>query len=345
MKSLLCLVAAAVLGLAFQRLGIPHGLLLGAILASALIAGKLGHSPALPFGLGYVQVVLGIATGLMFESWDNQTVAAVLPSLGLLLIALVLQISAAAVWLLKVAKWNRTDSLIAVYPGALAAVFDLLESEGASAKVIVVHLVRLLSITVLVSFYIPPSQAAPVVTAIAPAALGYLWPVCLLVGLCLLIGRLLLRIGVPAPFMLTAIVVTGVFMKTGYLHGFQMPEWSIDSAALILGVLIGSKFSDITLRDLVRHGRTGVACVTLMLLIAAVFAEAAKLALGNDPVVTWLAYMPGAIETIAMVAFGGGLNVVFILCHHLVRLLILHFAPALLVQARRWRHSAERPPL
>lgn len=31
------------------------------------------------------------------------------------------------------------------------------------------------------------------------------------------------------------------------------------------------------------------------------------------------------------------LNVVFILTHHLVRMVVLHFAPALIVQARRWR--------
>ena len=46
-----------------------------------------------------------------------------------------------------------------------------------------------------------------------------------------------------------------------------------------------------------------------------------------------------AIETISMVAFSGGLNVVFILTHHLVRMVVLHFAPALLVQARRWREE------
>ncbi|WP_305955715.1 AbrB family transcriptional regulator [Pseudomonas sp. F01002] len=49
--------------------------------------------------------------------------------------------------------------------------------------------------------------------------------------------------------------------------------------------------------------------------------------------------MPGAIETIALVAFSGGLNVVFILTHHLVRMVVLHFAPALVVQARRWRED------
>jgi uncharacterized membrane protein AbrB (regulator of aidB expression) len=57
--------------------------------------------------------------------------------------------------------------------------------------------------------------------------------------------------------------------------------------------------------------------------------------LGNDPLSLWMAYMPGAIEAIAIVAFSGGLNVVFILSHHLVRMVVLHFAPTLIVLARK----------
>jgi membrane AbrB-like protein len=338
MKTLLCLLIATVVGTALQYAGVPHGLLLGSILATAVIVSNVRFSPTLRFGLGYVQIVLGIATGLMFESWDNQTVAAMLPSLGFLLLCLTAQIAVAGFWLLRVSGWNLKDSLLAVYPGALAAVFDLLESERASSKVIVVHLVRLLSITVLVSFCIPgPSDVA--LGESSPLVMSTLLTLLSLIVLCILLGRLLLGVGVPAPFMLTAIVATGVYINMGYLQAFHMPQWSVDCAAVILGVLIGSKFKEITLVELVRHGRAGLISVALMLLIAAAFAGVAGQVLGNDPLSLWMAYMPGAIETIAIVAFSGGLNVVFILSHHLVRMVVLHFAPALIVQARRWREN------
>lgn len=337
MKTLLCLLIATGVGTALQYAGLPHGLLLGSILATALIASNLRFSPALPFSLVYVQIVLGIATGLMFTSWNSQTAAAMLPSLGFMLLGLMVQSAVAGLWLLRVSGWNPKDSLLAVYPGALAAVFDLLESERASSKVIVVHLVRLLSITVLVSFCIPgqtdvAAESSPLLMSTALTLLS-------LIALCLLLGRLLLRVGVPAPFMLTAIVVTGVYLKLGYLQAFHLPSWSVDTAVVLLGVLIGSKFKDISLAELVRHGRAGLMAVGLMLLIAAAFAAVAARVLGSDPLSLWLAYMPGAIETIALVAFSGGLNVVFILTHHLVRMIVLHFAPALVVQARRWRED------
>ncbi|MDD1012877.1 AbrB family transcriptional regulator [Pseudomonas rubra] len=338
MKTFVCLLIAAVTGSALQYAGVPHGLLLGSIVATAIVVSKFNVAPQLRLGMGYVQIVLGIATGLMFEAWDNQTVATMLPSIGLLLLCLATQITVAAVWLQKASAWNRKDSLLAVYPGALAAVFDLLESERASSKVIVVHLVRLLSITLLVSLCIPANAGAPV-SASSPWTIVTALTLLSLIMLCIVLGRLLLKFGVPAPFMLTAIIATGVYVKLGLLHAFHMPQWSVDGAALLLGVMIGARFRQISPAELVRHGRAGLMSVGLMLLVAAAFAGIAARVLNNDPLTLWLAYMPGAIETIAIVAFSGGLNVVFVLTHHLLRMVVLHFAPALLVQARRWREN------
>ncbi|PIF48036.1 hypothetical protein CLU80_0264 [Pseudomonas sp. 29] len=340
MKSILCLLMAAGFGALLQFEGVPHGLLLGSIVVTALFASKTGIAPATPYGLGYIQVTLGIATGLMFEAWDGATASTMLPSLGVLLICLTVQIALAGWWLTRGAGWNRTDALLAVYPGALAAVFDLLESEKASSKVIIVHLMRLLLITVLVSFLIPGQAAAVAVADGDPLTTGMALTAFSVIALSVLLGRLLLVIGVPAPFMLTAIIITAVFVKSGWLHGFHMPDWSLNLAALILGVRIGSRFQGLGFAELTRHGRTALVSVGLMIVVAAVFAEVAARWLGSDPLSLWLAYMPGAIETIAIVAFGGGLNVVFILTHHLSRMVLLHFAPALLVQVRRAREEA-----
>jgi membrane AbrB-like protein len=339
MKSILCLLMAAGFGALLQFEGVPHGLLLGSIVVTALFASKTGIAPATPYGLGYIQVTLGIATGLMFEAWDSETASTMLPSLGVLLICLAVQIALAGWWLTRGAGWNRTDALLAVYPGALAAVFDLLESEKASSKVIIVHLMRLLLITVLVSFLIPGQAAAVAVADGDPLTTGMALTAFSVIALSVLLGRLLLVIGVPAPFMLTAIIITAVFVKAGWLHGFHMPDWSLNLAALILGVRIGSRFQGLGFAELGRHGRTALVSVGLMIVVAAVFAEVAARWLGSDPLSLWLAYMPGAIETIAIVAFGGGLNVVFILTHHLSRMVLLHFAPALLVQVRRVREE------
>jgi membrane AbrB-like protein len=339
MKSVFFLLAVAAVGAVLQYAGVPHGLLLGSILGAAIIVSKWRFSPSLRFALGYVQIVLGIATGLMFDAWDSQTIIVLAPSLALMLVCLMVQVAVAGFWLRKVSGWNVKDSLLAVYPGALAAVFDLMESERASGKVMVVHLVRLVTITVLVSVCVP---GQPVVdsTVVAPWGSTSLLLVVSLIGLCLLSGRLLLKLGVPAPFMLTAIILTAVYTRLGYLQGLHVPQWSLLLATVLLGALIGCRFREISLPELLRHGRSGLASVSIMLLIAAAFAGLAAWISGHDLMTLWLAYMPGAIETIAIVAFSGGMNVVFVLSHHLTRMVLLHFAPALLVQARRWCEGA-----
>jgi uncharacterized membrane protein AbrB (regulator of aidB expression) len=55
MKSILCLLIAAGFGAVLQSLGVPHGLLLGSILVTALVATKSGFAPVTPYGLGYIQ--------------------------------------------------------------------------------------------------------------------------------------------------------------------------------------------------------------------------------------------------------------------------------------------------
>lgn len=334
MMTLLLFVTAVATGSILEFLSVPQGLLIGALVTSVVFFYRLKVSPLPRFGLGYVQVVLGMSIGLAFESWSDSDVLDMLPSFCFLLLCLAIQMAVGAAWLQKAERWNSKDALLAVYPGALAAVFDLMESEKASNKVMVVQVVRLLSITLIISLCVAAPEA---VVASEQAPLNIQTALCLfsLVVLCLLSGRLLSVVGVPAPFMLTAIILTGIYIKLGYLHGFRMPQWSVDLAAIILGILIGSKFKDIKPMEFVRHGRAGLVSVMLMLLTAGAFAGVSGWVLDIDPFTLWMAYMPGAIETVAIVALSGGLNVVFILSHHLVRMILLHGAPALIVLARR----------
>jgi hypothetical protein len=115
MKSILCLLIAAAVGAALQVSGVPHGLLLGRS-SSPHGSPRAAVAPATPYGLGYIQVTLGIATGLMFEAWDSATASAMLPSLGVLLLCLTVQIALAGWWLTRGAGWNRTDALLAYTP-------------------------------------------------------------------------------------------------------------------------------------------------------------------------------------------------------------------------------------
>ena len=154
MPYLLTLLPAVICGYLARWAGIPNGLLIGAMGATLLTCRLYPRSLLLPCSLEYVQITLGLSIGLLFEHWDSRYALSILPSIGLLLLCLALQIGAAWGWLTRVSRWTKAEALLAAYPGAMAAVMDLLDRQQASPKVILVHIARLLLLTLLASLVI-----------------------------------------------------------------------------------------------------------------------------------------------------------------------------------------------
>jgi hypothetical protein len=328
--ALLCAVAA-VTGYGFEWLHLPHGLLLGALLGSVLVGWgwRTRRRPTTPpWVLPLIQVVLGVSTGLLFQSGAGEFSASHLISFAFMWASLLVYMGVAFVWLRRMAGWSRTDALLAVYPGALAAVLDVFHVTRASNHVVLVHLLRLFVLTLLVTVLIP---AAPM---IAGQAAGL--PVMqngLSIGLLLLIivgvGLLLRRWHVPAPYLLTAMVLTAWATHAGYVPPFAVPRGIADAITVLLGVLIGSILADLRWVDVLRHGRTGAMVLLIAIVVTALFAAVAAWVLDWDFRTLLVSYIPGAIETVATVTLAAGMNVMLILSHHLLRLLVLHIAPVL----------------
>ncbi|MBF8740603.1 AbrB family transcriptional regulator [Pseudomonas guariconensis] len=335
-NNVLCLACAALTGLLFQALDIPHGLLLGSVVGAAVLTTGVGISSDLRFGMEYVQIALGTATGLLMKDWSGEIIAHIIPSLALMLICLIGQCLVAWLWLRKVCKWAPKDALLATYPGALAAILDIIKSEKAENKVIIAHLTRLVFITVTLSLILPPSSnRSDTVQAIAD--FSHASALAILLTSCIVTGLTMRRIGVPAPFMISAILLTSLLASPLALDSFRMPQWCLDAAAVMLGALIGSKLKGMSMKEIGQYVGAGFVSVSLMLLFAGVVALIFANILEVPAIQLWLAHLPGAIELVALIGYGSGLNVAFILLHHLARMVFLHFAPVLLAQTGRYR--------
>lgn len=340
-KKLLCLVFAALTGFAFHTLSIPHGLLLGSMVGSAAIAISLDHAINLKFGIEYVQVVLGTATGLLMSNWNGFMTPHIVPSIVLMLICLLGQYLVSWVWLCKICKWDQKDAVLATYPGALAAVLDLVRSENTGNRVVVVHLTRLVLITCTLSLMIPSITNQPDITQ--PFTLqSHAKGLAILLTLCILTGLIMRRLAVPAPFMISAILLTSFLASPLELNAFTVPDWCLDVTTIILGVIIGSKVKGMKISEISKHAGAGLVSVSLMLLFAAAVALIFANVVGVPPLQLWLAHLPGAIELVALIGYSNGLNVAFILLHHLVRMIVLHFTPAILAQSRNYRTRPKR---
>lgn len=322
---LLCAMATLV-GYGFEWLHLSHGLLLGALLVSVLVS-WLWRKPDVPkWVLPVIQVVLGTSTGLLFQSGTGEFSTSHLISFVFMWSSLLVYMGVAFVWLRRVARWSRTDALLAVYPGALAAVLDLFHLTRASNHVVLVHVLRLFVLTLLVTVLIP---AAPLMSAVDAelSSMQYGVPVGLLLMAIVGVGLLLRRLHVPAPYLLTSMVLTAWAAHAGYVPVFAVPRAISEVTTVLLGVLIGSILADLRWADVLRHGRSSVMVLFIAIAVTALFAAGAAWLLHEDFRALMVSYIPGAIETVATVTLAAGMNVMFILSHHLLRLMVLHIAP------------------
>ena len=161
--------------------------------------------------------------GLLFQSGISEFSTLHLMSFAWMWASLLVYMGVAFVWLRRVARWSRTDALLAVYPGALAAVLDLFHLTRASNHVVLVHVLRLFVLTLLVTILIPAAPLIPAANA-ELSGVQHGLPVGLLLVAIVGVGLLLRRLHVPAPYLLTAMVLTAWAMHAGYVPSFAVPS-------------------------------------------------------------------------------------------------------------------------
>lgn len=145
------------------------------------------------------------------------------------------------------------------------------------------------------------------------------------------LGRLLVSYRIPAPYLLVSMLTTIDLVKFGLLTGFTVPSSMIDSATIVLGILIGSLFAGISFTEFKSSLKDSVIVFCLGMICTVIFSFMLSKILSIEFSQLFLSYAPGGVETVTVISVASGLNVMFILSHHLIRILILQLAPVLFV--------------
>lgn len=141
--------AAALLGLAADRLHVPGGLIFGSMVGAAIVTVATGDKPAIPKPLQEASfIVVGAAIGALITRQSLATVrGALLPaflSAGLIILA-----GIAIAFLLRNLGIAPDGDVLATSPGALTVVSSVALEEGVGAvEVSVFHLVRIVLVVV-----------------------------------------------------------------------------------------------------------------------------------------------------------------------------------------------------
>jgi hypothetical protein len=320
-------------GLLAQLLGVPAGWIAGGLLAVA-IASLAGVDTEFPRRLhAPVFLLLGIyaGTGVTHDTIHQmQTWPASFAILGLSMIGL---IAGCYWWLHTRHGWDRNDALLASLPGALSLV--VAAAEGLKADLKKVAIAQSLRVLILI-------EAIPLVALLighpegTPALAGRLvaGPYALAVFLAagIAVSLLLQRLRLPGAWVLGGLLASATLLLTGVLDA-RLPAFISVPATICLAAITGSRFRPDDLVLLPRLAAAALGAFVIAIVLSAAGAGLVTLLFGVDIIQTLLAFAPGALEALTVLAFQMNIDPAYVAAHHVVRFVALAIAVPILA---RW---------
>ena len=313
-------------GLLFLVLGLPGGLITGAMLAVGSAA-MLGRSMVVPAHLTQaVLVLLGISLGSLMSRQLLQHVGAYPVTIGLLALATFCTTFGSAYYLQRLHGWDRTSAFLAASPGALSQIALLAIEKGADMPAIaVVQTLRVIILTAALPLILVAtgltSSSAPALTMTVASPLGLVG----LIGASVAVSLVLRMMNFPASWLFGAMVGSSVLHGAGLIDGGLPPL--VRSIALIgIGMLIGSRFSRMRTSTLLRHLTAGLGSFAIAILISAVFVTLVAWTTNVRFADVLVAYAPGAMDAMLALALTLHIDPIFVGAHHLSRFIFVTIA-------------------
>lgn len=151
-----------------------------------------------------------------------------------------------------------------------------------------------------------------------------------LTAVCAIITVLVFRkIGIPAAYMTGAMAASMVLHVTGVVEG-NLPGWLLAGSLLILGSAIGSRFSGVKIAVLTRLAGYSIAATMVVLAFTGAVAWFVADWLDLDFIAVLLAFAPGGVAEMSLIALALNVEPSFVAFHHIVRIFeIVLLAPIL----------------
>ena len=317
------ILIAALGGLVFHWLGVPAAWLSGAAIGATLW-GLSGKAVPMPRALAdAAMLVSGAAMGAAVTPAAIATMGRYPGSLVLLVIGVFAISAASTAWLMRIAGWRRADAVLASVPGALSTVLAVAADRKAEvASIAIVQNFRLFVLIALLPSLVVLTGDGGNTGALIGEGLPIESPggmaVILLGGL--LLGIVFKQLKVAAPILLGATVMSSVSHGTEFVTGVIPPVIATGGLVLI-GLFIAERFRDVQRSTLKRALVAALGSFTTGMIVAALFAALAAWLAGVSFANGLVAFAPGGLEAMTVLALILGLDPLYVGIHHLVRFL------------------------
>jgi membrane AbrB-like protein len=231
---------------------------------------------------------------------------------------------------------ERKTAILASSPGHLSFVLSLGSTVGAEvSNIAIIQSIRVfiltLAVPVILSLLAKPDELLSEIVSINITLSNFF----LLSGVSALSGVLARHFRVPAALLLSGML----FSSIG--HGINLTPGSIPQPLsmfcfIILGSLIGSRFTGVTYIELRRCCASGLAVTFIGLVVSLILAYLVHRLTGVDIFVVLVAFAPGGFETMVVMSSLVGADPAYVAIHHITRLFFLSvFVPIVLIEKQK----------
>jgi hypothetical protein len=332
-KICLALFLGVISGFIFNWAALPLPWMLGAMFAN-IIAAVVRLPVAGPTRLRpLVAIVIGVMLGSSFTPalFDQITLWA--PSLVFMVFYLFVAAIVVVPYYRRVAGFDLPTAYFAGMPGGLMEMMIIGKDMGADERsIILAHTSRIVLVVTLIAvwfrlvqdidlsdrsqFGIPFSEipAHELVILAMVGAVGYF------------VGRFL---RLPAPMLLGPILVSAAVHALGVVHN-PPPRELVIIAQIFLGTIVGCRFIGAEPKVILRAIWLGLGATTLMLALTFSFAMVLHQMFGQPLEQLVLAYSPGGLAEMSLVALAMNADIAYVASHHLIRIsCVMMLAPIL----------------
>ena len=343
------LVIATIGGLTLGLLGMPAGFLSGSILAVAT-ASLIGRPMLMTTLLIRVLLVLiGISLGAVVTPATLNGIAAYPLSIAMLLAAMAAISITGAAYLRIVHGWDILTAYLAAAPGGLSQVLGLAVELDADVRAIaIVQTVRVVIVAVgfpagLSLLGLVGHVTRSVGGIFNPTQLGEL---AVLVTASTAVALAAYFIRFPGGLLFGAMLTSAALHGSGLIH-VVMPWWVTNTVMIAFGAVTGSRFAGTSLRLMVNFLGSAFGSFAVAVVVAALFAAGLVGILALPVAEVMIAYAPGAVDAMMLLALALNLDPVYVGAHHLVRIFFVSLTMPLIARrvAPVRKPSGRKPPL
>ncbi len=341
MKQTIALMLGLLSGFAAFFINMPLAWMLGPMIGCT--AAALMQAPILaPMRLRpWVMPVIGVLLGSRISVDVLASAGGWWVTIVVLIPFIVVTASASYVYFRKLGGYDRATAFFSAMPGGLTDMIILGgEAGGDERRISLAHATRVLIVICgVVLFYnrfLGVGSEQTQSTWVGLTAISA-WDWLILAGCAVFgvpIGRLL---RLPAGQIMGPMILSGLAHIIGIVK-VAPPSLIVIIALVVIGTIIGCRFVGSTLRDVGRDIILGAGSAAVMIVVAVVFAIGVSAASGTTLSETFLAFSPGGVVEMSLLALAMGQDVTYVTVMHLIRIFLVIFGAAYLYRLIASRH-------